>query len=356
MPPPGSQENPAESDAWGAKARPREGADGAPGEGTVAVELSVVVPVFDEARGIVALLDTLRGVLDTLQRPYEIVCVDDGSADGGGALLDAIAHDDPRVVPIHFSRNFGKEAALHAGLEAARGEAAIFLDADLQHPPELIPLMVELWAEQGYEVVEGRKRRRGKESTAYRILAGLFYRLLGSATDADMLGASDFVLLDRQACEALRRLPERTRFFRGLVHWIGFRTTSVEFDVAPRRSGGSGFRAWPLLRYGIDSVLSFTTLPLVLIALAGLATTVLGSSLGFIALYHWATGVAVSGFTTVILMNLMFSGLILVSLGTMALYLARLVEEVKGRPLYIVRAAEKPSPPDSRLPGEGPAR
>ena len=289
-------------------------------------------------------------MLDGLERPYEIVCVDDGSTDGSGALLDAAAREDARVVPIHFSRNFGKEAALHAGLEAARGDAAIFLDADLQHPPELIPLMVELWSEQGFEVVEGRKRRRGGESAGYRLLAGLFYRLLGRATGADRIGASDFVLLGREAIEALKQLPERTRFFRGLVHWIGFRTTHVAFDVAPRQAGGSGWRPWALVRYGVDSILSFTTLPLLLIALAGLATTVVGWSLGFIALYHWATGVAVSGFTTVILMNLIFSSLILVSLGTMSLYLARLVEEVKGRPLYIVRGTPKPAPPASREP------
>lgn len=308
------------------------------------VELSVVLPVFDEAAGLRGALDALRHVLEPLGRPYELLCVDDGSRDGSGELLDALAAEDPRIVVIHFSRNFGKEAALHAGLEAARGDAAIFLDADLQHPPALVPLMLELWAEQGFEVVEGRKRRRGHESALYRGLAGLFYRLLGSATRVDMRGASDFVLLDRAALEALKRLPERNRFFRGLVQWIGFRTTSVEFDVAPRRSGDSGWGAWRLLRYGVDGILSFTTFPLVLIALAGLVTTLLGSSLGFIALYHWATGAAVSGFTTVILMSLIFSGLILVSLGTVSLYLARLVEEVKGRPLYIVRAPAKPPP------------
>lgn len=314
------------------------------------VEVSVVLPVFDEAPGIRGALDQLRGVLDGVGRPYEILCVDDGSADGSAELLDAIAAEDARVTAIHFSRNFGKEAALQAGLEAARGEATICLDADLQHPPELIPLMLELWAEQGFQVVEGRKRERGPESPAYRGLARLFYRLLGSVTRADMRGASDFVLLDREAVDALKRLPERNRFFRGLVQWVGFRTTRVEFDVSPRRSGGSRWDAWRLLRYGLDGILSFTTFPLVLIALAGLATTALGSGLGVIALYHWATGVAVSGFTTVILMILLFSGVILVSLGTVSLYLARLVEEVKGRPLYLVRAQAKPPPPDAKDP------
>jgi glycosyltransferase involved in cell wall biosynthesis len=330
----------------------RARAKGARG-GRVAVELSVVLPVFDEVAALRGALDALRRVLEPLGRPYELICIDDGSRDGSGALLDALAAADPRLVVIHFSRNFGKEAALHAGLEAARGDAAVFLDADLQHPPELVPLMVELWAEQGFEVVEGRKRHRGDESAVYRGLAALFYRLLGSATRVDMRGASDFVLLDRAALEALKGLPERNRFFRGLVQWIGFRTTHVEFDVGPRRGGGSGWSAWRLLRYGVDGILSFTTFPLVLIALVGLVTTLLGSSLGFIALYHWATGSAVSGFTTVILMSLIFSGLILVSLGTVSLYLARLVEEVKGRPLYIARPTAK-SPPDRAAPAARP--
>lgn len=310
----------------------------------MSVELSIVMPVFDEAAGLRATLLALREVCDALGRPYELVCVDDGSRDGSGALLDELARDDPRLVVVHLSRNFGKEAALHAGLERARGDAAVFLDADLQHPPELIPTMVELWSEQGFDVVEGRKRRRGDESWLYRAGTGAFYLLLGGATHRDMLGSSDFVLLSREAMDALRSLPERNRFFRGLVHWIGFRTTEVAFDVAPRAGGRSGWSRLRLARYALDSILSFTTFPLVLIAMVGLATTVAGSSLGFIAFYQWATGVAVSGFTTVIGMILIFSGIILVSLGTMSLYLARLFEEVKGRPLYIVRGERKPLP------------
>jgi polyisoprenyl-phosphate glycosyltransferase len=307
----------------------------------VAIELSIVLPIYNEAAGIRGALDRLDATLAGLGRPYEIVCVDDGSTDQTPILLDALAEAMPHLRVVRFTRNFGKEAALHAGLRSARGEAAIFMDADLQHPPELIPQMVELWAEEGFDVVDARKRERGQEGRLYRLLAGVFYRLLAGATDADMFGASDYKLLSRSAMDALAALPERNRFFRGLVEWIGFRTARVAFDVEPRRRGQSRWGRLALLRYAIDSILSFTTFPLVLIAVAGVVTTGIGSVLGGIALYQWATGAAVSGFTTVILMLLIFSGLILVSLGTMSLYLGRLFEEVKRRPLYVVNRPTK---------------
>ena len=305
------------------------------------LELSVVLPIYNESPAIRELVARLDAVLGGLGRGYEIVCVDDGSSDETGAILDALAEERPTLRVIHFTRNFGKEAALHAGLQAARGDAAVFMDADLQHPPELIPQMIELWADGGVDVVAARKRCRGDEGPLHRLLVSSFYWLLGGATGADMSGASDFKLLSRDAMDALAALPERNRFFRGLVQWVGFRTAEIEFDVAPRRSGQSGWRRLSLVHYALDSILSFTTFPLLLIALAGLATTGLGSLLGAVALYQWATGVAVSGFTTVILMVLILSGMILVSLGTMSLYLGRLVEEVKGRPLYVVRGATK---------------
>lgn len=308
----------------------------------MSVELSVVLPIYNEAASLREALARLEPTLAALGRGYEIVCIDDGSTDATGDVLDALALRMPSLRVIHFTRNFGKEAALDAGLRAARGEAAIFLDADLQHPPELIPQMVELWREHGYDVVDARKRVRGDESGSYRLFSALFNRLLGAATATDMRGASDYKLLSREAIDALAGLPERNRFFRGLVQWIGFRTVRVEFDVEPRRGGESAWGRLALLRYGVDSILSFTTAPLVLIAAAGVATTGVGSVLGCIALYQWATGAAVSGFTTVILMLLLFSGIILASLGTMSLYLARLFEEVKGRPLYVVRAPAKP--------------
>jgi len=314
----------------------------------VAIELSVVLPIFNERDVLGATLERLHATLAPLQMGYEIVCVDDGSTDGTAALLDEFASQDSRLIPIHFTRNFGKEAALQAGLEIAHGEAALFMDADLQHPPELIPQMVELWCDEGAEIVEARKRRRGDEHLLYRAMAGLFGRLMGEATGVDMLGASDFKLLSRPALDALKRMPEQHRFFRGLVHWIGFESVAVEFDVDAREEGTSSWTPLELARYAVDATLSFTTAPLIWIALMGVLTTALGSILGGIALFDYVSGTAVDGFTTVILLLVIFSGLILTSLGTMSLYLGRLFEEAKRRPLYIVRAPEKPAPDSLR--------
>ncbi len=314
----------------------------------MSIELSVVLPIFNEAQNLAPLLDRIRAALDPLEIGYEIVCVDDGSTDETADRLATLSVADPRVRPLLLTRNFGKEAALEAGLESAVGEAAVFLDADLQHPPELIPQMVELWREQGVDVVDACKRSRGDEGPLHRAAAKLFHALLGASVDRDLRGSSDFKLLSRDAIDTIASLPERTRYFRGLVHWIGFETARLEFDVEARSAGTTGWSRLALLRYGIDSLLSFTTLPLVIIAVAGLGTTVVGAMLGCVALYQWATGTAVSGFTTVIGLLTLFSGLILSSLGTMSLYLARLVEEAKARPLFLIRPAKKPEPPAAR--------
>ncbi len=300
-------------------------------------ELSVVLPIFEEAECLPSLLAELRVELSATGRRYEIVCIDDGSRDATPEVLAKAAAGDPAIRVITFSRNFGKEAALHAGIEAVRGQAAIVLDADGQHPPSTISTMVELW-EDGYEVVDARKRSRGAEGAFYRAGAKLFNALVGGGSEARLFGASDFKLLGTAALTALRGLPERTRFFRGLVQWIGFRTASVEFDVAERRGGRTGWSRLGLIFYALGNVVSYSTFPLVLIALTGAASTGFGALLGGIALWDWATGSAVSGFTTVILMLMIFSGLILISLGTLALYVSRLYDEVKGRPLYVVRS------------------
>jgi glycosyltransferase involved in cell wall biosynthesis len=316
----------------------------------VSIDLSIVLPIFNEVEVLERTIQQLHSSLAFLGLRYEILCIDDGSKDGTGPLLDQLANDDPCIVPIHFTRNFGKEAAIQAGIQRARGEAAIFMDADLQHPPDLIPQMVELWREDGYEVVEARKRIYKHAPMLSRVLALSFSRLLGGATGAEMLGASDFKLLSRQTLDTLTQMPEHHRYFRGLVHWIGFESISVEFDVDEREGGTSSWGALDLVRYAVDAILSFTTAPLVWIALMGVLTTALGSVLGGIALYDYISGTAVDGFTTVILMLVIFSGLILTSLGTMSLYLGRLFEEAKSRPLYVIRAPEKEALTESGSP------
>ena len=298
--------------------------------------LSIVLPVHDEAATLKDTLGRIGEVLSRLGRSFEIVVVDDGSTDGGGDLASSLAAADPRLVVLRLTRRFGKEAALAAGLEAARGRAVIFMDADLQHPPDLLPEMVRRW-DEGCEVVEAVRRERGRDGILHRLLAGAFYALLGRAVGRDLQGATDFKLLDRQAADALLACGERNRFFRGLVAWIGFRTAEVPFTPPERTHGRSKWSLADLLRYSVRSLLAFTSLPLRIVAGAGLAMVLLGAVLAVQTLWNWATGRAVSGFTTVILVELILGGLILTSLGVIAAYLALLYEEQKGRPLYLVR-------------------
>jgi polyisoprenyl-phosphate glycosyltransferase len=309
--------------------------------------LSIVLPVHDEATILRETLGRLRDVLAPLARPYELIVVDDGSTDGSGAVCASLAADDPRLVLLTLTRRFGKEAALAAGLQAARGDAVILMDADLQHPPELLPEMVRLW-DAGFEVVEAVRREAGPQGLPHRLLARAFYALLGRAVGRDLQGATDFKLLDRQAVEALLACGERNRFFRGLVAWIGFRTTEVPFAPPERHAGRSKWTFTDLLGYSVRSLLAFTSLPLRIVAAAGLVMVFLGVILALQTLGNWSTGRAVSGFTTVILVELILGGLILTSLGVIAAYLALLYEEQKGRPLYLVRRPRDPRPAEDR--------
>jgi glycosyltransferase involved in cell wall biosynthesis len=312
--------------------------------------VSVVVPVHNEADALRDTFARIRETLLRLGRPFEIVAVDDGSSDGSGALLHDMAASEPRLVCLTLTRRCGKEAALAAGLSAARGEAVVLMDADGQHPPELLPEMVRLW-EEGCDVVEGVRRDRGPEGIPHQLLARAFYGLLGRAVGRDLQGATDYKLLDRQAVEALLECGERNRFFRGLVAWIGFRTGEVPF-VAPGRHGGTSKWSFnDLLGYSVRSLLAFTSLPLRIVAGAGLVMVLLGAILALQTLWNWSSGRAVSGFTTVILVELILGGLVLTSLGVIAAYLALLYEEQKGRPIYLVRRP-RPRPARSSPPPE----
>jgi glycosyltransferase involved in cell wall biosynthesis len=302
--------------------------------------LSIVLPVHDEAAVLEETMVRLRDVLVPLGRSYEVLVVDDGSTDGSGAACTALAARDPRIVLVTLTRRFGKEAALAAGLGAARGDAVVLMDADLQHPPDLIPEMVRRW-DEGCEVVEAVRREGGPQGLPHRLLARAFYALLGRAVGRDLQGATDFKLLDRQAVEALLSCGERNRFFRGLVAWIGFTTAEVPFTPPVRHGGRSKWSFTDLLGYSVRSLLAFTSLPLRIVAAAGLVMVLLGALLAVQTLWNWSSGHAVSGFTTVILVELILGGLILTSLGVIAAYLALLYEEQKGRPLYLVRRARE---------------
>jgi len=299
--------------------------------------ISVVLPMLDEAQIVERALHAVGEELDTLGLPYEIICVDDGSVDNTFELLHRAAADDCRIRPVGLSRNFGKESAMMAGLSLARGDAVVFIDADLQHPPELLSQMASAW-QAGHDVVHAIKEPRGDARRLYRLFAWMFNLLMGRAAGTSFRGASDFKLLDRQVVDALERCPERNRFFRGLVDWVGFRETSIPFEVRDR-IGGHASWSWPaLLRYSLRNLLSFTSFPLRLVAVIGLFA--LAAAFGFAgyALYRYLRGQAATGFTTVIMLQLILGGLILVSIGVISLYVAELYREVKQRPVFVIRS------------------
>ena len=223
-----------------------------------------------------------------------------------------------------------------AGLEVADGDAVLFLDADLQHPPELIPQMLELW-QSGYDIVNGVKEQRAREPFVYRIFANLFNRLMAGAADSDFRGASDFKLLDRQVADVLRQLPETRRFFRGLVAWSGFRSVRLPYAVKERAAGKTKWSSLGLLRYSIRNLLAFSEMPLRAVATAGFCTLIFSALLAAWQLYRFVTGWTLSGFTTVILLQLFLGGLLLTGVGIVAVYLAEMYGEVKQRPLYVIR-------------------
>lgn len=301
---------------------------------TSSPEVSVVLSIYNEREVIGDCVAEVTHQMDRCGTSFELICVDDGSSDGTTEVLEGLAQSDPRVVPIHFSRNFGKEAALIAGLEVARGRAVLLMDADLQHPPSVIPLMLERWR-QGYDVVDAVKTDRGEEHFLYRVMTRIFYGLLGRAVGRNLRGASDFKLLDRQVVEALLECGERNRFFRGLVAWVGFRVTQLPFEVQKRPAGKTKWSTSGLIAYSIQNIVAFSSVPLRIVGVMGFLTLGVALLVGVLMLYHYSQGIAVSGFTTLVLLLLSLCGLILLSLGVIAIYLAAMYDEQKARPLFV---------------------
>ena len=302
--------------------------------------LSVIIPAYNEEKMIQKTADTVDGILGKEAIPYEIVFINDGSRDGTWEQIEAAAERNPQVKGIHFSRNFGKESAIFAGLANASGDCCAVMDCDLQHPPEVLVSMYRLW-EQGYEVVEGVKRSRGKESRLHKACAGLFYRMMSKAVQIDMSRASDFKLLDRKAVDALLAMPEKNAFFRALSSWIGYRSTSVEFDVQERTEGESKWSTWSLVKYAVTNVVAFSAVPMQFVTVAGIFMFVFAIILGIQSLVHYFTGHAVAGFTTVILLILIVGSLMMMSLGIIGYYISKIYEEVKGRPKYLISKKTK---------------
>lgn len=297
--------------------------------------LSIVIPAYNEEKMIWKTTEVVSGIMEREKIPFELVFVNDGSRDQTWEMIEKAAEKNTHVTGIRFSRNFGKESAIFAGLANAEGDCIAVMDCDLQHPPETLVEMYRLW-EQGYEVVEGVKRSRGKESVLHRASAGMFYKIMSKAVQIDMSRASDFKLMDRKAVEALLSMPERNAFFRALSSWVGYRTTSVEFDVQERTEGESKWSTWSLIKYAVRNIVGFSSAPLQMITVAGVLTLFFAIVLGIQSLVKYFCGHALEGFTTVILLLLIIGSLIMLSLGIIGIYIAKIYEEVKGRPRYFI--------------------
>jgi glycosyltransferase involved in cell wall biosynthesis len=300
-------------------------------------ELSVLVPVFNEADNIEPMIDRLLPVLSRCAASFEVIFIDDGSSDATLEVLRRANAEDGRIRAVSFSRNFGKEIAIAAGLDHAGGEAVVIMDADLQHPPELIEVFVARWRE-GYKNVFGTRANRAGETFLKRVLAHRYYGIFESFGEIPLPeGAGDFRLLDRQAVEALRAMGERARFSKGLYAWIGFKSIGVPFDVAPRAHGTTKFSYRKLTRFALDGIMSFSTMPLRVWSYVGVVVSVFALVMAvYIVIDTVARGTDVPGYASLIVSVMFFGGVQLLSLGVIGEYIGRIFAEVKRRPLYLV--------------------
>lgn len=299
--------------------------------------LSVVIPAYNEQEMVPIAAKELGRILTEAKIDHELVFVDDGSRDATWQKISEASEAYSVVRGVHFSRNFGKEAAIFAGLGHAGGDCVAVIDCDLQHPPEKLVEMYRLW-EQGVEVIEGVKSDRGKESFLHRLSAKTFYALISKATKVDMTRASDFKLLDRKAVNVILTMREKRAFFRALSGWVGFKTAEVTYEVQERTAGQSKWSTWSLMKYAVSNITAFTAWPLHLVTVFGFITLAVSLVMGVLALVQKIMGVALGGFTTVIILLLFIGSLMMISLGIIGYYVGNIYEEIKDRPRYIVSA------------------
>jgi glycosyltransferase involved in cell wall biosynthesis len=299
--------------------------------------VSCVVPAYNEHDNLGLLLPRLQAVLSQAGIDWEVIVVDDGSRDATSTLMTAWLQN-PGFRYVQLSRNFGKEPAITAGIEAAVGDAVLILDADLQHPPELLPKMLGRW-QAGIDMVYAVRQNRDDESLGKRLGTKFFYSLLKSSRGVEVPPhAGDFRLMDRSVVDALLRLPERNRFMKGLYAWVGFNTEAIQYVPDIRQHGESRFNALTLLRLALAGLMSFTTWPLRLVSLLGFLVSICSFAYGiFIVIEYLLYKNPVDGWPTIVTILLFFSGINLMSLGIVGEYIAGIFDEVKGRPLYIVR-------------------
>ena len=304
--------------------------------------ISIVIPLYNEGSHLSALLSDLKTALQQTGCPFELILVDDGSPDDTWERIKDEARTLPSLRAVRLSRNFGKELALCAGLERARGDAVVVMDGDGQHPPSLLPVMVEKWRTSGADIVQAVKTKRGSESLTGKLGALLFYLILNKLSGFELKGASDFKLMNRKVADTWLAMRERNVFFRGMTAWMGFTTVQIPFEVVARRGGKSGWSYLRRAKLALIGITTFSSFPLHLVTFAGVIFFVFAVGLGIQTLYLKLAGQAFTGFATVILLELIIGSLLMISLGIIGEYLARIYEEVKGRPRYIVMESIEP--------------
>lgn len=299
--------------------------------------LSIIIPAFNEEGNVERTALAVGKAMAENNIDHELVFVNDGSSDRTWEKMKALAEKDSRVTAVCFSRNFGKESAIFAGLETAEGDCGVIYDCDMQFPIETVIEMYRIWEKGGVDIVEARKKSRGKENLLYKGFSLMFYKLIGSSSGLDMENASDFKLMDRCVIDALNRMPERLTFFRAMSGWVGFRTEKVWFEVAEREIGESKWSVRQLIRFAVNNITSFTSAPLQIVTVFGVVTFLISLILGVNTLYNKFSGHSEAGFPTVIILQLLTSSIIMFSLGVIGYYLGKIYEEIKQRPRYIIK-------------------
>ena len=299
--------------------------------------LSIIIPAHNEEAGIQHAIKEISSVVSQCDIKYEVIVVDDGSQDNTYNLVCEMAGQiDNSIKAIKFSRNFGKESAILAGLRAAKGDAVITIDADLQHPPEIIPLMLKEW-QSGTQVVSAVKENRASDSLAARVRASVFNGLLSRLGGIDVRNSSDFKLLDRVVVDIIiNQFPERIRFYRGLADWVGYKQKALPFTVADRNAGEGKWSLFGLIDLATTALVSFTSAPLRIVTILGSITLIFGFFVAGEALWSWLQGEAVSGFATLIITQLIIGSFIMISMGIIGEYIAKIYDEIKARPAYLV--------------------
>ena len=304
--------------------------------------ISVVIPLYKEGSHLSAFLSDLETALQETGCRFELVLVDDGSPDDTWQRIKDEARAFPSLRAVRLSRNFGKELALCAGLERARGDAVVVMDGDGQHPPSLLPVMVEKWRTSGADIVQAVKTKRGSESLTGKLGALLFYLILNKLSGFELKGASDFKLMNRKVADTWLAMRERNVFFRGMTAWMGFTTVQIPFEVVARRGGKSGWSYFKRSKLALIGITTFSSFPLHLVTFAGVIFFIFAIGLGIQTLYLKLAGRAFTGFATVILLELIIGSLLMISRGIIGEYLARIYEEVKGRPRYVITESIEP--------------